>query len=42
LRTLLGLDVIDGQLRSDPHLPDGLGRVRLKGVPVAERREDAP
>jgi glycogen debranching enzyme len=42
LRTLLGLDVIDGRLRSDPHLPDGLGRVRLKGVPVAERREDAP
>ncbi len=42
LRTLLGLDAVDGQLRSDPHLPDGLGRLRLRGVPVAGRREDAP
>ncbi len=42
LRTLLGLDAVDGQLRSDPHLPDGLGRLRLRGVPVARRPEDAP
>jgi glycogen debranching enzyme len=32
LRTLLGLDVVGGRLRSRPHVPDGLGRVRLRDV----------
>jgi glycogen debranching enzyme len=42
LRTLLGLDVVEGRLRSRPHLPKGLGRVRLRGINVRGRRVDAP
>ena len=29
LRTLLGLDIADGKLRSRPNLPEGLGKLRL-------------
>jgi hypothetical protein len=32
LRTLLGLDVVDGKLRSRPHVPRDLGRLRLRRV----------
>ena len=32
LRTLLGLDVVDGRLRSDPHVPEELGKLRLRRV----------
>ena len=31
-RTLLGLDVVDGKLRSRPHLPKQLGKLSLKHV----------
>jgi glycogen debranching enzyme len=34
IRTLLGLDVDQGRLRADPELPDGVGDLRLHGVPV--------
>lgn len=34
LRTALGLDVVNGVLRVDPHLSRGWGRVRLENVPV--------
>jgi glycogen debranching enzyme len=34
LRTALGLDAVDGELRSDPHLVEGWGTVRLTGVKV--------
>jgi glycogen debranching enzyme len=37
LRTLLGLDVVDGSLRAQPRVPRQLGRIRLKGVPVRDR-----
>jgi glycogen debranching enzyme len=30
LRTLLGLDAAGGQVRRSPHVPDSLGRIRLK------------
>jgi len=40
LRTLLGLDAVDGSLRTEPHLPDGL-ELRLDGVHVGnEHRRD--
>jgi glycogen debranching enzyme len=42
LRTILGLDVVGGKLRARPELPDGLARVRLRGVRVRGRRVDAP
>jgi glycogen debranching enzyme len=32
VRTLLGLDVVDGRLRSNPHLPRELGKLRLRNV----------
>ena len=32
LRTLLGLDVVDGRLRSRPHVPRELGKMRLRNV----------
>ncbi|MEV5694048.1 amylo-alpha-1,6-glucosidase [Micromonospora globbae] len=38
LRTLLGLDAVDGRLVVDPHLPESFGTVRLLGVPAAGRR----
>ena len=34
VRTLLGLEVVDGELRSEPELPGGLAGLRLHGVPV--------
>jgi glycogen debranching enzyme len=37
LRTALGLDVVAGVLRIDPHLSEGWGRVRLESIPVGER-----
>jgi glycogen debranching enzyme len=39
LRTALGLDVVDGTLRIDPHLSEGWGRVRLDNIPVGARTE---
>jgi glycogen debranching enzyme len=42
LRTLLGLDVVDGRLRSRPEIPDELGPIRLRGVEVRGARRDAP
>jgi len=37
LRTALGLDVVDGTLRIDPHLSQGWGRVRLDNIAVGHR-----
>jgi len=37
LRTALGLDVVDGELRMDPFLTDGWGRVEVDHVAVGER-----
>jgi glycogen debranching enzyme len=34
IRTLLGLDMVDAHLRIDPVLPDGLGRLVLRDIPV--------
>ncbi|MEV0216440.1 glycogen debranching N-terminal domain-containing protein [Micromonospora sp. NPDC050695] len=34
LRTMLGLDVRDGTVAIDPHIPDALGSIRLAGVTV--------
>jgi glycogen debranching enzyme len=36
LRTMLGLDVVDGELRADPAPPEGR-RLRLEGIPVRGR-----
>jgi glycogen debranching enzyme len=40
LRTLLGLDVVDGKLRSDPHVPKKLGSLRLRHVGYRGRYDD--
>jgi glycogen debranching enzyme len=40
LRTLLGLDVVEGRLRTDPHVPRELGALALRGVYVRGRRLD--
>jgi len=37
LRTALGLDVVDGTLRVDPHLSQGWGRVRLDNIALGAR-----
>ncbi len=37
LRTALGLDVVDGRLRIEPHLSQGWGRVRLENIAVGAR-----
>ena len=37
LRTLLGLDVVDGKLRASPRVPKALGTITLKRVPVRGR-----
>src|SRR5438876_1198409 len=42
LRTLLGLDVVDGKLESRPHLPEGVDKLRLRKVSVRRRYADAP
>jgi glycogen debranching enzyme len=34
IRTLLGLDMIEGRLHTNPVLPDGLGRLALRDIPV--------
>jgi len=34
LRTALGLDVVEGKLRIDPHLSEGWGQVRLEKIAV--------
>ncbi len=41
LRTLLGLDAVDGLLRSTPHLPKGMRTLRLSGIPICGRLEAA-
>lgn len=41
LRTLLGMDVIEGTLHVKPHVPRRLGRLRLDGVMVRGRRQPA-
>lgn len=38
LRTALGLDVVEGELRLDPRLTDGWGTVRLENIPVGRRQ----
>jgi glycogen debranching enzyme len=40
LRTLLGLDVVDGRLRSRPQVPRQLGRIRLKRVAFRGQRSN--
>jgi glycogen debranching enzyme len=37
LRTLLGLDVVDGKLRTSPHLPKEIASIRLTGVGVGDK-----
>jgi glycogen debranching enzyme len=39
LRTLLGLDVIDGRLRSRPHVPKELGKLGLRNIGYRGRHE---
>ncbi len=34
LRTLLGIDAVDGRLRADPHVPAAIGRLALRHVPL--------
>lgn len=41
LRTLLGLDVVDQHLRASPHLPEPVGRLWLRGIPVRGQRLEA-
>ena len=38
LRTLLGLDVVDGALQAAPNRPDRLGKLALRGVHVRGER----
>ena len=40
LRTILGLDVVDGALRVDPALPRGYAPITLRGLRVRGRRVD--
>ena len=42
LRTLLGLDVVDARLRSQPCKSDRVGDLRLEGVLVRGKRVDVP
>ena len=42
VRTLLGLDVVDGRLRTRPTHADRFGKLALHGVHVRGRRADAP
>ena len=41
LRTLLGLDVVDGTLSVDPIVPETYGRLRLRDIKVRGMRFDA-
>lgn len=40
LRVILGLDPVDAQLAVEPALPDGVGTLRLRGVPFRGDRID--
>lgn len=40
LRALLGLDVRNGEIVLDPHVPDELGTIRIMGIPAHGRRWD--
>jgi glycogen debranching enzyme len=42
LRTLLGLDVVDGELRTRRKLPRELRGLRLRGIPFRGGRRDVP
>ena len=42
IRTLLGLDVVDGRLRVQPCESKKIGKLRLKGVAVRGKRVDVP
>jgi glycogen debranching enzyme len=42
LRTLLGLDAVDGKLRCVPHLPPDLRVLRLRGLRFRGRLVDLP
>jgi hypothetical protein len=41
LRALLGLEPDGDELRVDPHPPDGIGRIELRGIPGRWGRADA-
>jgi len=42
LRTLLGLDVVDGELEARPNLPDDLRGLSVRGIPFRGGRRDVP
>ena len=42
LRTLLGLDAVDGELRVSPSLPDNLRGLSVRGIPFRGGRRDVP
>ncbi|MBA3736288.1 MAG: amylo-alpha-1,6-glucosidase [Actinobacteria bacterium] len=42
IRTLLGLDVVNGELRGEPHLPEGIAKLGLLGVRVRGRELNVP
>jgi glycogen debranching enzyme len=42
LRTLLGLDVVDGELEAKPNPPDDLRGLRVRGIPFRGGRRDVP
>ncbi len=42
LRTLLGLDAEPDGLRSAPHVPERLGRLRIRRVAIRGGRPDTP
>jgi hypothetical protein len=42
LRTMLGLDVVDGELRARPELPDDLRGLRVRGISFRGGRRDVP
>jgi glycogen debranching enzyme len=41
LRTLLGLDVVDGRLRAEPRVPRELGTIQIHGLRARSRRATA-
>jgi len=42
VRTLLGLDIVHGRLRSRPAGSSPLGKLRLRGIAVRGKRVDSP
>jgi hypothetical protein len=42
LRTLLGLDIVDGKLRSRPHVPKELRPLRLRKIGYRGRYGETP